>query len=42
VQIGDAKGYQTDALLHLARITVQHNVYELCRQLVCTFAPRLP
>ena len=42
VKIGDAKGYQTDALLHLARITVQHNVYELCRELVCTFAPRLP
>src|SRR5215203_1886521 len=33
VQIGDAKGYQTDALLHLARITVQHNIRELCRPL---------
>src|SRR5215218_6925899 len=35
VQIGDAKGYQTDALLHLARITVQQNIHELGPPAVC-------
>src|SRR5215212_98961 len=40
VQIGDAKGYQTDALLHLVRITVQHDIYDLCRQLISPFMGR--
>ena len=34
-QIGDAKGYQTDSLLHLASIAVHNNVQERCCQ-VCT------
>jgi hypothetical protein len=42
VQIGDAKGYQTDALLHLARITVQHDIYEVCRQLMSLLGGRRP
>src|SRR5512132_2039722 len=38
-QIGDAKGYQTDALLHLASIAVDH---ELCCHLYAASARRLP
>jgi hypothetical protein len=38
-QIGDAKGYQTDALLHLASIAVDH---ELCCHLYAATARRLP
>ena len=38
-QIGDAKGHQTDALLHLASIAVDH---ELCCRFYAATARRLP
>jgi hypothetical protein len=41
-QIGDAKGYQTDALLQLASIAVDHDTHELCCHLYAASARRLP
>jgi hypothetical protein len=41
-QIGDVKGYQTDALLHLASIAVDHETQELCCHLYAASARRLP
>src|SRR5687768_927297 len=40
-QIADAEGYQTDALLHLASIAVDHDTHEPCCHLYAASAGRI-